>query len=240
MKGFGIAIAACLLAGCAKEEPAQPKVEPPKTASTRPADPPEAVLDEKAQRDAGIVTEQVRERSVPLLVSTAGQTGVNELRSAPGGEGADLSRIWIVAEPDEKSISRARIGMPAEVFVEAWPGEPFPGVVTRVEGGRIRIEVPNKDLRLKPGSEATVEIEVGASTPGLYVPEDEPQKVDGKTVLFVQKIPGHFEIRPVTVGRKVEGYLEVTSGLKPGEILVVEGSEALKTLAVKPTVRPER
>jgi multidrug efflux pump subunit AcrA (membrane-fusion protein) len=47
--------------------------------------------------------------------------------------------------------------------------------------------------------------------------------------LFVQTSPGHFERRTVSLGREADGNrVEVTSGLVPGDTVVVEGAELLR------------
>jgi multidrug efflux pump subunit AcrA (membrane-fusion protein) len=230
MKGPAILLVACLFIGCGKEEPAARKAESPKpVVPAKPPDAPEVVIDEKTHQQLEIEVEQVRARKIPLMIQLAGRTQANELLTQPGGAEPDISTLWVTVTPNEKDLPRIRLGMPVELTAG---DEPFPGVVTRVESGQVRVEVPNKDLQLKPDTEAIVDIQVGESAPGLYVPAAELQQVGGKTVLFVQKIPGHFEIRPVTVGRTVEDFREVTEGLKPGETVVINGSAGLKAKAV--------
>jgi multidrug efflux pump subunit AcrA (membrane-fusion protein) len=51
-------------------------------------------------------------------------------------------------------------------------------------------------------------------------------------LVFVQKAPGHFERRTVSLGREAEGNsVEVTSGLAVGDTVVVEGAELVRAAA---------
>ncbi len=61
----------------------------------------------------------------------------------------------------------------------------------------------------------------------LMVAKSSLQDVDDKTCVFVQNEQG-FEARPVTVGWSNDEYVEIVSGLRPGETIVTKNSFRLK------------
>jgi multidrug efflux pump subunit AcrA (membrane-fusion protein) len=71
---------------------------------------------------------------------------------------------------------------------------------------------------------AAVEITVPAVDRATLVPREAVIETGLRSVAFVQREPGHFEPREVTVGRTSrDGTLEVLAGLAPGETIVVSG-----------------
>lgn len=153
---------------------------------------------------------------------------------------ADLSTLWIEANVAEKDLSAVKPGAAAKVSVAAWPGEAFNGRVGYV-GATLdketrtvlaRIEVANRDGRLKPEMFATVVLPKGSAKKSLAVPESAVTLIQGLPTVFVEEGQG-FEARPVELGERAGGRVAVKSGLKPGELVAVEGVYALKARALK-------
>jgi cobalt-zinc-cadmium efflux system membrane fusion protein len=152
----------------------------------------------------------------------------------------NLSTLWITANVAEKDLSIVRVGAAAKVSVAAWPGQSFAGKVTYV-GATVdketrtiaaRIEVPNPDGRLKPDMFATAVIPTGATSKALTLPESAITLLQGLSTVFVEEGAG-FEARPVELGERAGGRVTVKSGLKAGELVVVDGVYALKARALK-------
>jgi cobalt-zinc-cadmium efflux system membrane fusion protein len=154
---------------------------------------------------------------------------------------ADLSKLWIEANLTEDMLGRVHPGAVASVTVGAYPGERFAGKVTYIAGVLdkethavpARIEVENKDGRLKPEMFATAAIETGKSgAPALSVPDAAIVLMQGQPTVFLQE-HGGFEPRPVAIGAKLGGRAVVTSGLRAGDQVVVAGTYALKARLLK-------
>ena len=151
---------------------------------------------------------------------------------------ADLSTVWIEASVYEKDLPRLMRGAAATVTVAAWPGAPAKGRLTYISSlmdketrtVKARVEVPNRDRRLRPGMFANVAIAVpaDASVKTLLVPEDAVVLMDGKPTLFVRSDHG-FEPKVVTPGERRVGRVEIKDGIKPGEEIVVAGAYELKS-----------
>jgi len=152
---------------------------------------------------------------------------------------ADLSTLWVVIDIYEKDSSRLRLGTGVKVSVTAFPDKTFRGKIsyisdvvdekTRTEKARVTID--NSSGLLKPGMFAAVLIEAtsGGTERIIAVPE-EAVLLDGtKRYVFVNISPDKFNRRDIEVGRTLGGRLEVTSGLKEGEMVAVKGAFILKS-----------
>ena len=64
----------------------------------------------------------------------------------------------------------------------------------------------------------------------LAVPADAVQQVEGRDVIFVRKAATQFEAREVKTGKLINGLLEITSGLREGEPVVVQSAFHLKSI----------
>ena len=155
---------------------------------------------------------------------------------------ANLSTLWLTVHAFERDALRIRTGTAARVMFSALPGQTFPGQVVLV--GRqvstesrtidVRISVRNREGVLRPGMSATAALPIGVSdTPILAVPVSAVQRVRENWVVFLPKADGAFEIRQIGRGRDLGTEVEVLSGLKADETIVVDGAFLLKSQAEK-------
>lgn len=160
---------------------------------------------------------------------------------------ADLSRVWIEANLTEDNLAKVRIGADATVKVAAYPGEQFKGRVTYVaslldKDSRTvpaRIEVDNKDGRLKPEMFATATIDTnGAKKEVLSIPDAAILLLQGQPTVFIEKDSG-FEARAIETGDKLSGRTVVKSGIATGEKVVTAGAYALKARLLKSQISDE-
>lgn len=153
----------------------------------------------------------------------------------------DLSVLWLMAHASERDAVRVRAGSTARVAIPALPGSSLSGRVAAV-GSQvevssrtipIRIELANAGGILRPGMSATVWLPIGEGGTVIAVPVAALQRLEDKWCVFVPREPGVFEIRPVGRGRDMGGEVEIVSGLKAGETVVVEGAFLLRAEAEK-------
>lgn len=189
------------------------------------------------------IEEIKRERRVPGTIAIrAPRDGVVLERNASAGQAlksgdaifkvADLSAVWVVADVPEADIEGLQAGQDAKITTRAFPGHVMHGTVSLVypqvsketRTARVRIELANEDLRLKPGMYADVEIAKGATGPAVTVPMGAVLDSGDRETVFLSLPEGRFEAREVKTGRRGDGRVEILSGLAEGESIVANGN----------------
>ena len=162
----------------------------------------------------------------------------------------DLDELWVEAAVYEQEMRLVGVGQPVQVEVRAFPGVVFRGAVERVEGVLdentrsvgVRIVLPNAEHRLRPGMFATARIQgTNAHAPRslVAVPWASVQNVDGHQVVFVRVDEGVFELRSVHTGARAGDFVEILTGLDPGDSVVADGSFLLKGQLLRSTLAEE-
>jgi membrane fusion protein, heavy metal efflux system len=149
----------------------------------------------------------------------------------------DLSTLWLTVQAFERDAVRIKVGAPVRTTLAALPGHTFPGKVALI--GKevnpqsrtisVRVDIANREGVLRPGMSATAWITPGSGASTiLAVPAASLQRVEDQWVVFIPHGQDRFEVRRVGRGRDLAGEVEILSGLKPAETVVVEGSFLLK------------
>ena len=162
----------------------------------------------------------------------------------------DLENVYFLGRLFEKDLARVKVGANTEVRLNAYPNEMFEGKIETI--GRqldaaartvtARILVRNHGDLVKVGLFGTARVVVGGaegSTKHVVVPLSAVTRVANKDVVFVRQPDGDFELHPVTVGRTAAGRVEILSGLRTGEQVVVDGAFTLKSAILKGTFGEE-
>jgi len=97
----------------------------------------------------------------------------------------------------------------------------YPTIDRQTRTARVRIEIPNPDLALKMDMYATAEIAAPVGAAVVAVPDSAVLDSGARRIVLVERGEGRFEPRPVMVGQKAGGYVEIRAGVKPGEKVVV-------------------
>jgi Cu(I)/Ag(I) efflux system membrane fusion protein len=137
---------------------------------------------------------------------------------------ADLSEVWVWAEFYESEISLLKTGLPVVITAAAYPGVEFKGKVSVVDpfindalrAARVRVDLENADLRLRPEMYVNAELAVDFGEK-LAVPVEAVLPTGARNIVFVEKGAGRLEPRFIQLGRKFGDYFEIQSGLKEGE-----------------------
>jgi cobalt-zinc-cadmium efflux system membrane fusion protein len=197
------------------------------------------------------------ETQIQALAGQQSTPGVLELRAPFGGEIvgrtavqgavvdvadvlftlADTTVLWAMVNIPESQLLRVNLGQAVELTVESLPGHTFVGTLTWVSAtvdkqtrmARGRVEVTNTDGRLKAQMFAHARIATAHSDRAVVVPLSAVQNVTGTPVVFVKSSEDLFEARPVILGVKHNGRVEIAAGLRPDEPVVVAGGFALKS-----------
>ena len=143
----------------------------------------------------------------------------------------DLSSVWVEANVPEAQAGALRVGAPVIANADAYPGSSFAGrlsaVLPQVDAAtrtvRIRLEVANQGLRLKPGMFVRVVAQLPAGAPQLLVPQEAVIATGLRNVVIVAHDDQRFEPIEVTLGHAVGPDVEVLSGLTEGQRVVTSG-----------------
>jgi Cu(I)/Ag(I) efflux system membrane fusion protein len=121
---------------------------------------------------------------------------------------ADLSRVWIDVEIFEKDLALVEVGSHGMIRFESYPGEMFHGDVTYVyptvsstsRTGRVRLELSNPGLRIKPGMYAEVELQSPALEQTLLVPRTAVLQTGERSMVFHRMSNGQLHPMEVVTG----------------------------------------
>lgn len=163
---------------------------------------------------------------------------------------ANTSEVWFLARVFEKDLGRLKVGVGAEVQLNAHTNERFQGKVEYI-GQSIdpvartvtaRITLTNRNDLLRIGLFGTAHVATGESEvhdPRLVVPRSAVTEIGQKPVVFVKQNDGNFELHEIVLGDGALGKVEVVSGLREGEEVVVEGVFTLKSVVLKGTLEED-
>ncbi|MGH8005327.1 MAG: efflux RND transporter periplasmic adaptor subunit [Limisphaerales bacterium] len=152
---------------------------------------------------------------------------------------ADLSAVWVWADIYEYEIAGVSTGTPVSVSSPAYPGRKFPGRLSFVSPEvnketrtiRVRAELENPDLLLKPGMYVDVDIKVQTGKRVLAIPVSSVLQTGNRQVVWVKAGPTTFEPRAVALGIRGGDWWEVLSGVHEGEQVVSSGGYLLDSEA---------
>ena len=147
----------------------------------------------------------------------------------------DMRYLKTMVNISENRVKTVRLGQEAIITLDGFPGEIFPGKISmispvvdpRSRTFKAEILIKNPDNLLKPGMFARVELILAKRTDVVKVPLEAVTEDEESKVVFLA-VNGTAKVRPVTLGLSDGVYVEVISGVKAGENVIVEGNLGLE------------
>lgn len=148
---------------------------------------------------------------------------------------SDLSRVWATFGVAPKDLNKVVVGRAVTVSA--------PDLNAQVEGrisyvgnllgeqtraAAVRVVLANPEGAWRPGLFVSVDVTADRANAAVSLPESAIQSVEDKPSVFVRNAEG-FELRPVKVGRRDGGYVEILQGLTAGTQVAAAGSFILKS-----------
>ena len=179
------------------------------------------------------------QRALPLYAPIGGfvvEKNVLQGQRIMAGEAlykiADLSTVWVEGEVFEQDLSSVRLGLRAVAELEALAGEKFLGRITYVyptldpetRTVRVRVELRNSRLRLKPGMYATLRLTGDGTAPALSVPRTAVLSTGERHLVFLKRPDGMLEPRLVAIGIASGDRIEIRGGLAAGDTVVASAT----------------
>lgn len=141
-----------------------------------------------------------------------------------------VASVWLDVAVPQAQAGQVRTGHTAEARFAAFPGETvtgrviaiLPGVDPAARALTLRIELPNRDGRIRPGLSAEVRI-AGATATALTVPSEAVIRSSRRALVIVAEDQGRYRPVEVTLGRQANDRAEVLTGLAEGQQVVASG-----------------
>jgi len=142
-----------------------------------------------------------------------------------------LQTVWLEAAIPEAQSGVVALGQAVEAQLAAYSGETIKGRViailpeTSVETRttRVRVELPNPSLRLRPGMFAQLRLQTGDDTPRLWIPTEAIIRTGTRNLVIVEAGTNRFEPTEVRLGPEGGGKTVILSGLEEGQKVVASG-----------------
>lgn len=144
---------------------------------------------------------------------------------------ADLSRVWVYAQIFQDDIGRVRPGGTARIAVDAYPGRNFaarvesilPQMDVATRTVRVRLEVANPSVVLKPGMFVNVDLKNNLGKQ-LTIPASAVLHSGTRDLVFLSDGNGRMEPKEVMLGSRSGDDYVVISGIKAGQQIVTSAN----------------
>ncbi|MBC3765328.1 efflux RND transporter periplasmic adaptor subunit [Neptunicella marina] len=144
---------------------------------------------------------------------------------------ADLTHLWVLADVFENQFDWLKLGKPADIHLpsigieaaEASIEYIYPRLDPVSRSIKVRLNLVNPLMRIKPGMTAEVAIYGGPKKDVLNIPLQAVLQSGNKNRVVVQKEDGSFVVQEVELGMQVNQRVEILSGLTEQQKVVVSG-----------------
>jgi membrane fusion protein, copper/silver efflux system len=152
---------------------------------------------------------------------------------------ADFATMWFQFDAYERDLGWLRLGQSVEITTASKPGKSFVGKVAFIDPSfnpatrstKVRVELPNPLVGDGPAQHRELshrlfaEARVSAGTQSaLTIARTAVINPDGSPLVYVEKTPGIYEPRRISLGRTGDDLVEVASGLSIGDKVVTTGN----------------
>ena len=144
----------------------------------------------------------------------------------------DLGSVWVDGQVFEQDLATVRVGQIVHADFQALPGEHrmgrisyiYPTINPETRTARVRVVLPNADLRLKPGMYATLRIAGTSRDAVLTIPRDAVLSTGERSIVFVKETGGQLAPREVALGASNDERVEILRGLSAGDSVVASAT----------------
>jgi RND family efflux transporter MFP subunit len=174
----------------------------------------------------------IRRNVEPGEVVTAGVTAT--VNGEPQITVADMSKLLLELDLNQVDVAKVSVGQEARILLDAYPGEEVVGKVSQIAAAghtdtargidvftvKVEVDPSTSKVEIKPGMTAEVRIRIGDYPDVVKLPAETVFEEDGKSYVWrVVEDAGQKKKEKVrvTIGRRSDHEVEVTSGLEPGD-----------------------
>jgi HlyD family secretion protein len=149
---------------------------------------------------------------------------------------ADLSKLQVLAYFDEPEIGKLSVGQPVTILWDARPDQQWHGVISRLPStiitygtsrnvGEVLVSITDADGALLPETNVRVTVTTANESNVLIVPRDAVHFEQGSSFVYRKQGDSLHRVK-VTVGKLNITSVEITSGLKPGDVVALGTTNA--------------
>ena len=158
-----------------------------------------------------------------------------------------IDKLKVMANVSEQYFTSVKVGDKVAIEVDIYPNQQFEGEVTRINPALdartrtfgVEITIQNKSMELRPGMYARATFNMGQRE-SVMIPDQALQKQVGSSERFVYVIEnGVADYRFVTDGRRVDNMIEITDGLKAGDVVATTSFARLMNGSLVEVETPE-
>lgn len=196
---------------------------------------------------AAMLSHRTSITSVPVRTVRAGL--ITELGASPGqsvgpavplAKVSDLSTLWATANIYESDMGKVRLGQPIVVRVTAFPKQQFSGRITFISSEvdpatrtlPVKVEVVNRLNKLKPGMFAELSLQTSEPVYSITLPKDAVIADKGHYLVYLRN-GDEYKPTLVEIGNTLGDEIEIRSGVKAGDNVVVRGAFQLDAQRLK-------
>lgn len=145
---------------------------------------------------------------------------------------SDIANVWVLVNVYQKDLPYVHVGDPVSIQTDAYPTV-FHGRISYVAASldpntrtlQARIDTSNPGGKLKKDMFVVATVSAGTISNAIALPDAAVLRdSENQPFVYVESSPNQFGRRTVTLGESLNGQTEVTSGLKPGEMVIGNGS----------------
>jgi membrane fusion protein (multidrug efflux system) len=149
----------------------------------------------------------------------------------------DLDPVKIEINVPERFLSQLKINQTIELIVSAFQDRKFKGevffIAPQVDPGTrtamVKARIPNPEFDLKPGMFANLDLTLKIRENSVVIPESALNQLQegGRASVFIVDQNQTAQMRQVKLGMRLPGQVEILEGVKPGELVIIEGLQKI-------------
>lgn len=186
---------------------------------------------------AKLASSRTRLSKTEIRAPFAGVVGLRKVSAGEYVQSGDALVDLVQLDPikldfsvPETQLGKVQNGQAITVTLDAWPGQKFDGTVYAVaplvdaatRTLQLRAQLSNSEGKLKPGQFARVALETGRNASALVIPEQALWPQGQQQNVYLVK-DGKAELKPITIGQRSAGLVEVIDGLTVNDTVIIAG-----------------
>jgi membrane fusion protein (multidrug efflux system) len=148
----------------------------------------------------------------------------------------DLDPVKVEVNVPERFVGQLAVGQNIDLAVAAYPGRRFTGEVffitpfvdATTRTALVKAQIQNPKHELKPGMFANLDLMLKLKENAVVIPESSVIPSGDRTVVYVVDANDTAQLRPVKLGIRQAGLVEIVTGLQGGERVVAEGIQKVR------------